>query len=200
MDGWIIEAIRSLGVPGVGLLMFLENVFPPLPSEVVMPLAGYLSARGGMSIWAVVAAGSAGSLAGAALWYAVGRTVSEERLLGWVERHGAWLAMTPEDVGRARRFFQDHGGVSVLVGRLLPVVRTLISVPAGFSRMPLVPFLLYSAVGTVLWTGLLAWVGRFFATWLPQVERYLGVATWVVIGAALAWYVHRVVGLKRAGH
>jgi membrane protein DedA with SNARE-associated domain len=199
MDAWIVDAIRSMGLPGVALLMFLENVFPPIPSEVVMPLAGYLSSTQGMSFWGAVAAGSAGSLGGATVWYAVGRSVSEERMRGWVERHGAWLATTPDDVERARRFFERRGGVSVLLGRLLPVVRTLISVPAGFARMPLIPFLLYSAVGTAVWTGFLAATGRFLATHLPALDRYLGLLTWIVIGAAVAWYAWRVMQLKRAG-
>lgn len=199
MQDWVVETVRQMGVLGVGLLMLLENVFPPLPSEIIMPLAGYLSTRGQMGFWAAVAVGSAGSLLGATLWYWVGRRVTEERLRGWVEEHGTWLAMTPGDVERAREFFERHGGVSVLLGRLLPVVRTLISVPAGFSRMPLLPFLLYSAVGTALWTGLLAWLGRLLGTYFPRVESYVGMATWVIVGAGLAWYVYRVVRLKRAG-
>ncbi len=197
MEGWIIEAIRSMGVFGVGLLMFLENVFPPIPSEVVMPLAGYLSAQNGMSFAGAVAAGTIGSLAGATLWYAVGRRVTEERLCGWVERHGVWLAMAPEDVHRARAFFERRGRAGVLLGRLLPVVRTLISVPAGFARMPLVPFLLYSAVGTLAWTAALAWAGRALGRLFGEVDRYLGYLTWAVIALAVVAYVYRVAKLRK---
>lgn len=197
MEEWVIEAIRSLGVLGVGLLMFLENVFPPLPSEIIMPLAGYLSTTSGMSFWGSVAAGTLGSLAGALLWYAVGRRVSEARLCRWVERHGAWLAMEPEDVRRARRFFDRHGRAGVLLGRLVPVARTLISVPAGFARMPLLPFLLYSALGSAVWTGVLAWAGRLLGTYFGEVDRYAGYVTWAVLAAGTAGYVYRVVKLKR---
>jgi membrane protein DedA with SNARE-associated domain len=198
MDGWIIEAIRGMGVWGVGLMMFLENVFPPIPSEVVMPLAGYLSSQNGMSFAGAVAAGTTGSLAGASLWYAVGRRVSEERLCRWVERHGVWLAMAPGDVHRAREFFERHGRTGVLLGRLLPVVRTLISVPAGFARMPLVPFLLYSAVGTLAWTAALAWAGRALGSLFGEVDRYLGYLTWAVLALATVAYAYRVAKLKRA--
>jgi membrane protein DedA with SNARE-associated domain len=198
MEGWIIEAIRGMGLWGVGLLMFLENVFPPLPSEVIMPLAGFLSTADGMSFAGAVAAGTAGSLAGAVLWYLVGRRVTEERLCGWVERHGAWLAMEPRDVHRAREFFERHGRAGVLFGRLLPVARTLISVPAGFARMPFLPFLLYSAAGTLAWTAALAWAGRILGTYFREVDRYLGYATWVVLVAATGWYAYRVAKLKRA--
>src|SRR5690606_33511039 len=142
----------EMGVIGVGLLMFAENVFPPLPSEVIMPLAGYLSTRGQMSYWGAVAAGSIGSLAGAAFWYWVGRRLTYQQLRGWIAEHGAWLAMTPQDVARAVESFGRHGRRSVLLGRMVPVVRTLISVPAGFSRMPSPDFLVASAVGTTLWT------------------------------------------------
>ena len=197
MESWIIGAMRSMGVFGVGLLMFLENVFPPIPSEVVMPLAGYLSTQGGMSFFGAIAAGTVGSLAGAALWYAVGLRVTEERLCGWVERHGVWLAMDPEDVHRARAFFERHGRSGVLLGRLLPVVRTLISVPAGFARMPLVPFLLYSAAGTLAWTAALAWAGRALGRMFGEVDRYLGYLTWAVIALAAVTYVYRVIKLKR---
>jgi membrane protein DedA with SNARE-associated domain len=198
MQAWIIQAIRSMGVFGVGLLMFLENVFPPLPSEVIMPLAGYLSSTGAMSFWGAVAAGTVGSLAGASLWYAVGRRVTEEQLCRWVERHGAWLAMEPRDVHRAREFFERHGRSGVLFGRLLPVARTLISVPAGFARMPPAPFLLYSAAGTFVWTLALAWAGRILGTLFGEVDRYLGYLTWAVLVVGTGWYAYRVVKLKRA--
>ena len=145
MQDWVVDVVRQMGPLGVALLMFLENVFPPLPSEVIMPLAGYLSARGQAPFWVMVAAGSAGSLAGAALWYAVGRAVTHDRLCAWVQAHGTWLAMTPADVDRAAEWFARHGRWSVFFGRLVPVVRTLISVPAGFTRMPAAPFLATNA-------------------------------------------------------
>ena len=186
-----------MGSLGVGLLMLLENVFPPLPSELIMPLAGYLAAQGRMSFAAAVAAGIAGSVLGALFWYWVGRSVGEERLRRWVERHGEWLAMRPGDVDRARAFFVRHGSTGVFLGRLVPVVRTLISVPAGIVRMNLVVFLFFTALGTAIWTGLLAYAGRLLGARFPQIEAYLGPVTWVVLGAMLLWYFARVAMLKR---
>ena len=117
MDSWVVSVVREGGLAGIALLMFLENVFPPLPSEVVMPLAGYLSAQGGAGFGATVAAGSAGSLAGAVFWYGVGRAVTHDRLCRWVDAHGTWLAMTPRDVDGAIAWFERHGPASVFIGR-----------------------------------------------------------------------------------
>lgn len=197
MRDWIINAVQSTGAWGVGLLMFLENVFPPIPSEIIMPLAGYLASQQKMSLWLAIAGGTVGSLAGALLWYEVGRRLGDHGVREWLGRHGVWLTICPEDVDKACRFFQRHGRASVFFGRLVPVVRTLISVPAGFANMPLGTFLLYSTVGTFLWTALLAYGGKWLGSQFPQIGEVLGIVTWVVIGAAAVWYVVRVVQLRR---
>jgi len=193
-----MDVVREGGLPGVALLMFLENVFPPLPSEVVMPLAGYLSVQGGPGLGATIAAGSAGSLAGAAFWYAVGRAVSHQRLRRWAEAHGTWLAMTPEDVDGAVDWFRRHGPASVFFGRLVPFARSLVSVPAGFARMPLPVFLALSALGTALWTAALAYAGALLGSQFGQVERYMGPASTAIVLAALAAYLYRVVRISAA--
>jgi membrane protein DedA with SNARE-associated domain len=185
-----------MGAVGVGLLMLAENVLPPIPSELIMPLAGYLSSRGQMNFALAIAFGSVGSLVGSLAWYWVGRRVTRDELCGWVERHGAWLAMTPEDVDRVVTWFGRRGKYAVLLGRLMPVVRTLISLPAGFTRMPLPGFLLMSAVGTVLWTAGLALAGRWLGQRFDQVDRFVGPLSWVVIGGALAWYLYRVARIR----
>lgn len=197
MQNWVVEVIGNLGILGIALLMFLENVFPPLPSEVIMPVAGYLSTREQFQFWPAVLAGAVGSIAGAALWYAVGRRVSRDRFLHLVERHGMWLAMTPEDVDRASDWFKGHGRYSVLIGRLMPVIRTLISVPAGFSRMPFAGFLALTAGGSLIWTGALAFAGRFLGQRFQQVEQLIGPVTWIVIGIAVATYIYRVIRIAR---
>jgi membrane protein DedA with SNARE-associated domain len=163
-----------------------------------MPLAGYLAARGEMSFGAAVAAGCVGSLAGAAFWYVVGRSVSRDRLCGWVEAHGTWMAMTPQDVDRAVAWFQRHGPASVFVGRLVPVARTLISLPAGFSRMPVAPFLALSSLGTTLWTGALAYAGRLLGSRFGEVEAYIGPVSTACVALAAVWYVVRVVKIRAA--
>lgn len=197
MQDFVVETVRSTGAWGVGILMFVENVFPPIPSELIMPLGGYLSETGDLSFWPVVAAGSVGSLLGAALWYVVGRRLGKDRLKAWAGRHGAWVAMTPDDIEMARGWFDRHGGLSVLLCRLVPFLRTAISVPAGIAGMAALPFVLYSAVGTFLWTLALAWAGRLLGRQFPEVGDVLGWVSWGVILGAFAWYVYRVVKVHR---
>lgn len=198
MTEWIRNVIEQLGPLGVALLMFVENVFPPIPSELVMPLAGYLAAqKGGGQIMLSVLAGSAGSLLGALLWYYAGRALTLERVKRLAARHGRWLTVSPEDVQRAERWYERHGAKSVLIGRLIPAIRTLVSIPAGIVCMPLGRFLLLSAIGTVLWTGLLAAAGYALQDRYVTVERYLSPVGNAVFGVLLLWYVYRVVTFRR---
>lgn len=192
MDSWVLDVVRGMGPWGVALLMFLENLFPPLPSEVIMPLAGYLSSQGEAPFWAMAAAGTAGSLLGAFFWYRVGRAVTPERLKRWVDRHGTWLAMTPDDVQNSHDWFCRHGRSSVLFGRLVPLVRTLISVPAGFTRMPTGQFLAYSALGSGVWTIALAYAGRLLGSQFKQVEQWLGPVSSGIVAVAVLYYFYRV--------
>lgn len=197
MQDWVVDVVRGMGPIGVALLMFLENVFPPLPSEVIMPLAGYLSARGEADFRQMVLAGTAGSLAGALFWYRVGRAVTQVRLCAWVQAHGTWLAMTPADVDGAAEWFARHGRWSVLAGRLVPVVRTLISVPAGFGRMPPAHFLALSALGTGAWTLALAYLGRLLGSRFGRVEQWMGPASSAIVAGAVLWYLYRVFRIRR---
>lgn len=199
MQNWVLDVVRELGVFGIALLMFAENLFPPLPSEVIMPLAGYLSTREELSFGAVVLAGGLGSLAGATFWYWLGRRMTPAQLRARIARHGAWVAMTPRDMDRAVTWFHGHGRFSVLLGRLVPFVRTLISLPAGFSRMAPVRFILLSAVGTFAWTAVLALGGRILGQRFGEIERILGPVSWLVIAGAVVIYVVRVVTIHRAG-
>ena len=198
MTSWILDVLGAMGAVGVGLLMLLENVLPPVPSELIMPLAGYLASAGQMDFTAAIAFGSAGSLAGSIVWYWIGWRVTQEEMCRWVEKHGVWLAMTPDDVGRVVEWFERRGRYAVLLGRLMPVVRTLISLPAGFTRMPLPGFLLMSAAGTVLWTAGLAFAGRWLGQRFDQVDRFMGPLSWVVIGGAVGWYLYRVARIRAA--
>lgn len=199
MKDLIVDMVRATGAGGVGILMFLENVFPPIPSELVMPLAGWLSAQGSMAFWPAVGLGSVGSLLGAAFWYEVGRRLGKERMKRWAGRHGSWVAMDPEDLERAQGWFARHGGASVFICRLVPFLRTAISVPAGITGMALAPFLAYSAAGTFLWTAALAWAGRFLGEQFPRVGDVLGWVTWAVVLGVGVWYVYRVVKVHRRG-
>jgi membrane protein DedA with SNARE-associated domain len=201
MADWVTNAVETLGVWGVLLLMFLENVLPPIPSELIMPLAGFQSSRpDGMNFWAVVAAGTAGSVLGALPLYYLGRVIGRERLRGWVERHGHWLALSPDDIDTAERWFSRHCGAAVFLCRLVPGVRSLISIPAGLHRMPLPRFLLYTTVGTAIWAGVLAYLGRVLGANYGRVEKWLGPVTYVVVGGIVIAYAVRVIRLRRKAH
>jgi membrane protein DedA with SNARE-associated domain len=198
MFEWIAGLIDRLGYAGIALLMFAENIFPPIPSEIVMPAAGYDAARGERSLIGVIAAGLVGSLAGALFWYGIGRWVGDERLKAWAGRHGRWLTMTPRDVVRADRWFERHCGWAVLIGRLIPAVRTLISVPAGIFGMALPRFLLFSGIGSAIWTTALALAGYQLGRNYAAVGDYLGPVSNTVIATLVVVYVVRVLRWKPA--
>lgn len=197
MLDWIAGLVEEGGYLGIAALMFAENLFPPIPSELIMPMAGFAAARGELDVVLAVAAGSAGSLAGAVFWYVIGRWLGAARLKRWAERHGRWLTLTPGDIDESCRWFNRHGGKAVFFGRLVPAVRTFVSVPAGIAEMNLARFLAWSALGTVLWTGFLAGLG-----WLLG-DQYRAVSDWVnpvsnlVVGLLLLWYLYRVATFRR---
>lgn len=192
LTGWVTQG----GYPAMAALMFLENLFPPIPSEVVMPLAGFAALHGDMNLPMVVLVGSAGSLAGAWFWYAIGRGIGAERLERWAGRHGRWLTLAPRDIARSGDWFGRHGGKAVLFGRLVPAMRTLISVPAGIARMPLGRFLIYSSVGTVVWTGALAWLGFGLGARHGLVAAWVDPASKILVAALLIGYLWRVATFK----
>jgi membrane protein DedA with SNARE-associated domain len=150
MLNWITNIISSLSYWGIALLMLLENILPPIPSEVIMPLAGFTAQKGQLNLLFVILAGTVGSILGALPWYYISKLVGEQRLRQWVDRHGKWLTLSGEDIDKFQQWFNKYGGAVVFFGRLIPGVRTYISVPAGFEEMPLFAFLLYSTVGTLL--------------------------------------------------
>lgn len=197
MFEWITGWINETGYVAIAALMFAENLFPPIPSELIMPLSGYAASQGKLTLAGVVAAGWVGSLAGALFWYGVGRWLGNARIRQFAARHGAWLTMSPEDVDQANRWFCRHGGLAVFVGRLVPAVRTFISVPAGVSDMSFVTFVLYTGLGTALWTALLAVAGYALGAEFGQISQWLGPPTNAVIAVLILWYGWRVVTFKR---
>ncbi len=191
---WVTNVVESLGYVGVACLIALENLFPPIPSELILPLAGFLTGQGRFSLPAVVAAATAGSVVGALLLYGLGAWLGEQRLRGLVGRFGGILTLREADIDRADAWFDRHGGTAVLIGRLVPVVRSLISIPAGLRRMPLGRFVLYTAVGSSLWNGLLIGLGWALGERWQQVNqygRYLEYGVLVLLVAAIAWFLHR---------
>lgn len=197
MLDWITAFLDRFGYLGVAVLMFVENVFPPIPSELIMPFAGFSAAQGRMTPWGVVLAGTAGSLAGGTLWYLLGRRLGLDRVRRLAARHGRWATVDVSEVDRADRWFDRHGGMAVLVGRLVPAVRTLVSLPAGISGMAWGRFVALTTVGTTLWTGLLATAGYLLEERYARVETVAEPVGNLVLGGAIAWYLWRVVTWHR---
>ena len=187
--------MTTLGYPGVAFLMFLENIFPPIPSELIMPLAGFSAARGDLSFVGVVLAGALGSLLGQLPLYYLGRWVGEDKLIAWADRYGKWLTVSGAEVKKADDWFDRHGHKTVFLARLVPGLRSLISIPAGLSEMSLPTFMLYSALGTALWALLLAALGGLLGENYRLVDTYLGPVALVILGAllvfAVVWIVKR---------
>jgi membrane protein DedA with SNARE-associated domain len=193
MATWAIHTISATSYWGIIFLMVVENVFPPIPSEVIMPLAGFMATQGQLSLLGVILAGTLGSALGAVPLYYLGRLIGDERLKGLADRHGRWLTVSRHDLDHAKQWFDRHGRMAVLFCRLVPGVRSLISIPAGIEGMPLSPFLLCTAIGAGLWTALLASVGYGLGANFRQVEAYLDPASYVVLAVLVGLYVWRVV-------
>ncbi|WP_315074710.1 DedA family protein [Acinetobacter guillouiae] len=173
--------MEQLGYFGIALLMFLDNVFPPIPSEVIMPSAGFAASKGQLLLSGVIIAGSIGSLLAAALLYWVGRKIPNQSLFNWVDRYGKYLFIKSEDVKKALDWFEKYGHRVVFFGRMVPAVRSLISIPAGMSHMPFWKFMLYSSVGTIIWTTFLACVGYYFGNNIELMQQIFSRVGYVII-------------------
>lgn len=195
MLDWITQTIASLGYVGIALLMLLENILPPIPSEMIMPLAGFTATQGELNFGMVVLAGVMGSILGALPWYYLGKRVGEKRLKRWADRYGKWLTLSGEDIDRSKQWFNKYGSAVVLFGRMVPGIRTYISIPAGLENMAFLPFLLYSTVGTALWVGLLTYLGYVLGQNFHLVENYVRPITALVIAllgiSAVVWWIRR---------
>jgi membrane protein DedA with SNARE-associated domain len=187
LTGTVLNAMEALGALGVGLAILAETVIPPIPSEVVLPVAGYLTQTGRMSLPAVFLSATAGSVLGAVLLAQVGRWLGPDRSRRWLAR---LPLVESRDVERTFAWFERHGCAAVLLGRLVPVVRSFVSVPAGVVRMPWPQFLAYTLVGSALWNGALIGAGMALGTQHELIERYVGVLDWFLVIGAVA-----VVGL-----
>jgi len=194
MQTWIVGTMESLGYFGIALLMFLENLFPPIPSELIMPLAGFTVAQGKMSMPLAITAGVVGTLLGALPWYGGGWLLGEERLGQLLDRLPRWTGLGGEDITKSTKWFNRHGQKAVLLGRLVPGIRTLISIPAGIARMSPLPFLVYSTIGTLGWTALLTYSGYFLGANYKLVEQYIDPLSKIVLlilGVTLGIFLFR---------
>ncbi|MBB3104923.1 DedA family protein [Azomonas macrocytogenes] len=193
----LVEVVNEMGYVGIIFLMFMENLFPPIPSEVIMPLAGFSAANGDLHIILVILSGTFGSVLGALPWYYAGVYFGEERMLRLAKRYGRWMTISCDDVSNASSWFSKHGRKAVFFGRMIPAIRTLISVPAGIARMPFLPFLAYSALGSMLWTSLLTILGYILHTEYAKVADYVDPFSKIVLGTIIGIYIYRLFFVKR---
>lgn len=198
MTDLVFRLMEWGGYFGVALLMFLETVFPPIPSEVIMPLAGVIAARGEMSLPIVILCGTAGAMLGNIVWFGVAKWIGYERFEPLIRRFGRWLTLDWNEVERVHKLFDNHGSAIVFVGRMLPTVRSLVSIPAGLLKMRFAPFVLWSTLGSGIWTAGLAIAGWMLGQQFDQVETVLGPLSLAVIGAVVLWYVYRVITWRPA--
>ena len=184
LTSWLVDTIGRMGYTGIVSLMFLESSFFPFPSEVVMPPAGYLAWKGEMSLALVLLSGIAGSILGALFNYWIAVKFGRPFLLRW----GKYFFVSPESIDKADKFFQKHGHVSTLVGRLLPVIRQYISLPAGIARMPLKVFTLYTTIGAGAWVIVLTLAGYILGEHQELLKEYLHVISigCIILACAIA--------------
>lgn len=195
MLDWITQGIASWGYMGILLLMFLENIFPPIPSEVIMPLAGFTIAQGQFNFLGVILSGVMGSILGALPWYYFGKNWGEKKLKEWIEKRGQWLTLSTEDLERSQQWFRHYGNWVVLLGRVIPGIRTYISIPAGLEKMPIFSFLVYSTLGTIVWISFLTVVGYWLGDNYILVEEFMAPISIIVFVilffAVVIWFLKR---------
>ncbi|ADD42028.1 DedA family protein [Stackebrandtia nassauensis] len=196
LDGitdWAVGLMETLGAPGAGLAVALENLFPPLPSEIILPLAGFTASKGDMNLIAAVVWTTIGSLVGALALYLVGAGIGRERLL----RIAARLPLVKvSDIEKTEAWFHRHGTKAIFFGRMIPIFRSLISIPAGVERMPILPFLVYTTLGSLIWNSAFIAAGYLLGENWSVVETYVGVysrGVVAVVGLAfVVWLVLRI--------
>ncbi|NJC32985.1 membrane protein DedA with SNARE-associated domain [Sphingomonas jejuensis] len=194
MSDWIVDLINRTGYLGVAFLMFLETVFPPIPSEVIMPVAGVQAAQGTLNLWGVIASGTGGAMLGNMFWYFAARSVGIARFKPFIDRWGRWLTIDWHEIERAQKLFGHYGSAFVFIARMLPTVRSLISIPAGFLKLRLSSFIIWSTLGTAIWTGALTgagwWLGQRFEN---RIDDFVGPISNAVIALILASYLWRLI-------
>ena len=197
MTDWIGFLLENGGYLAVFALMLMETVFPPIPSEVIMPLAGVHAAQQQGSLAGVILAGTLGAMLGNIFWFWIAWKLGLDRFEQFLIRYGRLFTMDAEEIARGRRLFEQYGGGLVGIGRVIPTIRSLISVPAGLVRMNVRSFLLFSALGTFVWTMGLAIAGYLLGSRFTEVDRVLGPLSTLVLMACLLIYLYRVVMWKK---
>ncbi|WP_298816117.1 DedA family protein [Chloroflexus sp.] len=197
---WIESIILAIGYPGITLVMLAENLFPPIPSELVMPFAGFLVGRGELNLLLAIGAGTLGSVLGAVVLYYVGMLAGEPLVRPFFRNYGRFFLLSEQDLDKALHAFTTHGDIIVLGGRVIPIIRSLISLPAGMNRMPLGRFLLFTTIGSTIWTSLLTIGGVILgANWefvIEIVDQYQKLVLAVLAITAVVFVVQRLRGLR----
>lgn len=182
---WVLMIMEQFGLLGVTVMMFLENVFPPIPSELIMPAAGFAAAMGKMNLILVIIAGTLGSVLGALPLYYLGTVFDEKRLFVLAEKYGKYVLVKPSDITNAQNWFHKYGKTVIFFGRMIPAIRSLISIPAGMARMPMLPFLVLTAIGSAIWTTILAYAGYILGANYDQVEAFIEPISKIVVVVVL---------------
>ena len=190
---WVQDVIEQLGYVGVALLVVAENVFPPIPSEIVLPFAGFVAQRGSESVIIMILAATVGSVGGALIMYWIAAFIGDERLHAFTRKFGKWVQIREVDLTRAEEWFDRHATSAVLLGRCVPLIRSVVSIPAGFRRMKLVPYLAYTFAGSLVWNILLIGAGALLGdNWervgdvMSPIQKLVEL-TVVVAVVAFAW-------------
>lgn len=198
MFEWVEGIIKGGSYLGLLFLMFIENVFPPIPSELIIPMAGYLASIGEMAFPLVVLTGGIGATLGSLPLYYVGHAFGEKRVRNFCKNHGFWLGVDENDFDKAKQWFSKHQGKSIFLCRIVPGVRSLIAIPAGVNKMPLPPYLLYTFLGSSLWSLFLATAGFYLGESFKRVDEFLGPFSKIIVGAIVLYFVFRAVSKWRA--
>jgi membrane protein DedA with SNARE-associated domain len=183
---WVQDVIEQLGYLGVALLVVLENVFPPIPSEIVLPFAGFVAQQGSDSVVLMILAATVGSVIGALIMYWIAAIIGDDRLHAFTRRFGKWIQIREADLTRAEEWFDRHAMSAVLVGRCVPLIRSVVSIPAGFRRMKLIPYIAYTFLGSLVWNIALVGAGAVLGENWERVEPVVAAFQWIVIVVILA--------------
>ncbi len=198
---WVENIISTMGYPGLYIVMFVENVFPPIPSEVVLPLAGSLTLSGRFSITLITIVGMLGSLTGAFLFYGIGKWVGEERVRNFIGKYGKFALISVDDFDTSLKWFDKYDDWVIFFSRMVPIVRSLISIPAGVASMNLTKFSIYTILGTALWSFILSFAGRLLGEQWPVITEYINTYQDIVLVVGVivvvAFLVNRLIKMKK---